>query len=43
MRRSWDGQWEARTFLEEVRDSATRFALTDGGSHTLSWKDPAVR
>jgi hypothetical protein len=38
-----DGQWEDRAFLEEVRDSATRFVLADGGSHTLSLKVPAVR
>ena len=38
-----DGQWEDRAFLEEVRDSGARFALTDGGSHTLNLKVPAVR
>lgn len=32
------GQWEDRSWLEQMRDEGARFVLADGGAHTLQLK-----
>jgi hypothetical protein len=36
-----EGEWEDRKFLEDARDGALKFELTEGGSETISVKLPA--
>ena len=38
-----DGQWDDRTFLEEIRDQALRIVLAEGGAETVTLKLPAPR
>lgn len=35
-----EGQWEDRTFLEQLRDDAVRFVLAAGGTETIALKVP---
>jgi hypothetical protein len=38
-----DGQWDDRRFLEENRDSSSKFILEEGGTYTITLKRPSPK